>query len=135
MLWKMRIADLGLQLAKDQRRTLANERLVKLTQNVGFGIKNSTEFEQDGAYFGEAADMGIDVGNDHTHYHNQEKSPLEKVLTAGALAAAIATPIGGLLALPSILDRLAPAPPAATVPVEHDDQNDVFELRLHPDSE
>jgi len=133
LLWKMRIADHAVQMESAQRRALANERLVKLTQNLAFGINNGSEFEGGGAYFGEVDGMGVDVGNEHKHFHNQEKSALEKVLTAGALAAAIATPIGGLMALPSILDRLGPEKPAAVAPIEIDDQNDVFELRLHPE--
>ena len=76
--------------------------------------------------------MGVSVGNEHFHYPpTVEKSPLEKVLTAGALAAAIATPIGGLMALPSILDRVAPKP-VVEAPAESVDTDSIFELSLVP---
>ena len=61
----------------------------------------------------------------------KEQSPLEKVLVAGALVAIVAFAIGGLMALPSILDRISPPPvvqPSLEVP---EDMNDVFELGLH----
>lgn len=82
----------------------------------------------------------------------RERSPLELFLTASALAAAVAIPVGGMVMLPAILNAMKPnpsvvippaapqsppqTPPAAIPEIDiPEDTNDVFELRLRPPGE